>query len=467
MNITHHLLIPPDARALSEQADQLRGGDAADPQLSSTETALRKAHQRVAEELDLIASGTAAGVPVDYPALFEAERDEKLAAVLLLAKYTLIDLAHLSREVLDIEFAHRNLAIFAEILFRTGAADGLMRLFLFAQESIRRPTLHPRIWQNVSSHCLMLLTLLESQRARVVDFFASNAMAFDQLSQLISFTRPALIDQLLEACEARRRAGVGTLAPPAYVKLFKQADPEVQPKSVLGLCAFVCARQRIRRAFADADIPTLVRWYCDGSAPAAGEVLRQARESLPAKNLTSFLQALLDPTLFLAEVRLAAVLLELSAINMRERPANGVGEINRLLCEAAMTEQSTLCPTALIAVRGLFGVKNADAMLVIAEQAPLLRVAEEAIYCVKDYRRLPFVQPVVAQRPELHTAYRRAEDELREIRLIVDSAWSCNDEEIVQTYIDRLLALHAREELDKIAKLAEQKGINALRLAGL
>ena len=158
MSTIEAMILPAEAKALAEQAEQLRRADQSDTLPSTTEVALRQAYQRVKEDLRTIARQTAAGETVNYPALLGAEIDEKLAAILLLAKYTLLDLTHLPREVLDCEYAHRNLAMFAEILYRADAADALMRLFLFAQENLRRPSLQPRLWQNVSSHCLMLLT---------------------------------------------------------------------------------------------------------------------------------------------------------------------------------------------------------------------------------------------------------------------------------------------------------------------
>jgi len=466
MHIIEAMLLPPEVQALAEQAEQLRRLDQSSPFPDATEKALRKAYRCVEDDLRYLAQQTAAGAPIDYPALLGGDRDEKLAAMLLLAKYTLLDMTHLSREVLDCEYTHRNLAVLAEILFRTDAADALMRLFLFAQENIRRPTLHPRLWQNVSSHCLMLLTMMERQHARVVDFFADNKMAFEQLEQLVSFTHPAMIDRLLEDCQLRRRRGASPLDTPDYIRLYEQSCPDVPVKGVLGLCAFVGAQRLITKAFDDADMAEVIHWFHSGSALAAGEVLEQARTKLSAKMRVSFLASLIEQEQAPSDERVAAVICELCQINLAERPENGIGEVNRLLFETAMTEDEARLKLALLAVRALFCVKNADTMLVLAEQAPLLRIAEEALYCMKDYRRLPAIEPVVRCRPELRNAYFRAQQELQEVNWLMENVWTCEDDVLAQSYIDRLMALNAREEMEKIAKLAERKGhIDALRLA--
>jgi hypothetical protein len=466
MTTLEAMLLPASVSALADQAHRLRRADAESVYPSTVEMALHKAFRRVEDDLQVIARQTAAGGTIDYPALLGAEADEKLAAYLLLCKYTLIDLAHLSREVLDIEYSHRNLAVFAEIFFRTGAVDALIHLFLFAQDNLRRPTLFPRIWQNVSAHCMMLLTMMEEQRARVAHFFATTPTAFEQLEQLISFRNPEGISRLVHDCLDLRRHPMPAPEPPPYLKLFTLADPDLPMKSVLGQCSSVSAHKRILQAFSDADMPAVLRWFLDGSAPAAGEVLCQARKRLPPKLLVSFLAAFFTPEHMPSEVRRAALVLELCALNVAERPATGMGEINRLLFETAMTPDETQLQVAVLAVRALFRVKNIDALLVIAEQAPLLRLAEEALYCIKDLRQLPAIEKVVIASPRLRPAFFHAQQELQEINWLMENVWTCDNDAILETYLARLTALNARDELDKIAKLVEKKGtLNALSLA--
>ena len=211
----------------------------------------------------------------------------------------------------------------------------------------------------------------------------------------------------------------------------------------------------------------LHRWFLEGSDAAAGETLRQARTTLSAKAYRAFLESFFTGDTVPGPIRLAALILELGEQNRAERPANGVGEINTVLFEMTMTADEELMDVAILAVGEICTVKNTDALYAIAADAPLLPVAEKAVMCMKDLRRLLMVQPVLAQRRELHAAYRKAEGELMTIQHIMASVWTCDNTEIVQLYVDRLIELNAIAELESISKLAQRKGhLNGLRLSG-
>ncbi|HEY3378160.1 MAG TPA: hypothetical protein VGL77_11770 [Armatimonadota bacterium] len=444
-----------DPMALVAQADSIRGmGQEASGSSTVVEDALRQAHRRLAVDLDTIAANNAAKQPTDYTALFGALFPEKVAAALLLAKYTVLDLAHASRDVADIDAAHRTLAMLAEMLFRTEAADALICLFMFAQEQVALPCLNPRVWQNVASHCLMLLALLESQRPRVVAFFAQSPAAREQLQQAISFTRPEVIGQLLK--ESHEASPGEETAPPPYMKIFDRLEPGMPPASALGIAALIYAQAGIALAMQTTDLPGLACWFQAGSPLAAYDVLRQTKTRFTARDYRHFLGFLLEQEA-LAPERLAAVVMELGALNRTERAEGGVGEINHMLFEMAMQANKERIGVSRLAVRELRQVNNQDALLVIAEQAPLLGVAEEAVTAMKELRRLLRVKPLVTVRPELYPAYKMAERELQEIERMMEAVWVCDNPAMVEMYVKRLTELQAFGELEKIAKLAQKK----------
>lgn len=449
-----------DPDALITHANVLREtGD--DPVPGAMEEALRSAFRRVAPDLEVIARRHEAKQPLELAEVLGTLFHEKIAAFLLLAKYTLLDLAHFPREVLDIETAHQNLALFAEVLFRARAVDGLFTLYDFSQAQSR--TQNPRLWANVCSHCLMLLALLEDDRPRVIAFLARRPVARKQLNGLISLTRPEVVGQLLRA-SASRPAVEPEETPPAYLTLYERYDPGLPFASALGVCSSLIAQYRLVQALDREDLPTAIRWFIDGSPAAAREVLRHGRAVLPRRTYRHLLEAVLTseaPN----PVRRTAIVLELGALNREDRPEGGVGETNRLLFETAMTPKKELLGVAGVAVRELQAVRNLDALLVIAEQAPHLTVAEWAVEAMKDLRRLLMVEPLLKVRPKLENAYQIARQELVEIQKVMDAVWTCESNDEVQAHVQRLKALKAFPELETIAELAERKGdLNRLQL---
>lgn len=451
-----------DPDVLGERAGLMLASEREEPEPSAMEEALRSAYRRVAADLDTITRLQGKNAPIDVPALLVEQVDEKLAAFLMLAKYTLIDLASASRAVLDIDLAHRQLALFAEILFRMEALDGLVLLYDFALAQARSG--NARFWQNVSGHCLMLLALMEKQRPRVVAFLASRPVARKQLNGLISFTRPQVIGALLRE-SAKPAAPVVPTEPPLYLKLFDRYDPGLPADHAAGACATLMAQHRIAQALAQEDLPTVIRWFVEGSPAAAREVLRRTRSSLPRRAYRHFLEAILtkeNPH----PVRASAVVLELGMLNREDKPDGGVGEINRLLFETAMRERKERAGVSCVAVRELAAVRNMDALMVIIESAPLLRVAEEAIVAMHGRRRLLMAQPLLEARPKLQPVYDACHAELVEIQKIMEAVWNTDEDAEVQTYVARLKELRAFPELDTIAELAERKGdLYRLRLS--
>ncbi len=450
-----------DPDALLDRAAVLLAPERDEPEPSALDEALRSAYRRVAADLDTIGRLQAQGQPLDVRPLLAEQYDEKVAALLMLAKYTLLDLAHTSREVLDIDLAHRQLALFAELLFRADAADALITLYDVAHAQARAG--RTRFWQNVEGHCLMLLALMESARPRVVEFLAARPTARKQLNGLISFTRPQVIGALLRA--SAHRAPAPPSEPPRYLKLLDRYDPGPAAVPRPGYCAALMAQRRIGQLLQAEELPGVIRWFVEGSPAAAREVLRRARATLPRRTYRHLLEAILtrehpDP------VRLAAVLVALGTLNWEERPDGGMGEPNRLLFTAAVDGRKERLGAACVAVRQLARVRNLDGLLVVIEDAPQPRVAEEAIRAMHGLRRLLMVQPLLTARPHLEPAYQACHAELVEIQRIMAAVWNTDDDAEVQAHVARLRALHATAELETIAELAERKGdLSRLRLS--
>lgn len=461
MDLTSQQSTWPTVQALLDEADALRGVKRDTAQAGATEEALRAAHRKVASDLNLFAKNAAAKVPTNYDAVFGDQLQEKTAAILLLAKYTILDLASFPREILDIERAHGNLAVFAETLFRTQAVDGLIELYNFTVRNAQTPSSNPRVWQNVAAHCLMLLTLMEAQRQRVITFLAQTPSARRQMEQLISFTRPNLISMLLKESAPEHNTTLPPTADiPPYLRLLDRLDPGLPLASAKGVCSYIFAQHRIEQLFAQQDFTPAQRWFIEGSLPAASEVLRQTH-ALPSRTQREFLEDILTID-NVHPLRIAAIMRELGESNRSDRPDGGIGETNRLLYETATTQHEELTLAAQIAVNELGSVKNYDALLAIAQDAPLQSVAEYAVTIMKEHRRLLMLQQVLAKRPSLVPAYRKAQAELQEIEKIMEMVWVCDDQEMVQLYVQRLQGLKAYPELERIHKLVQKKN----KLAG-
>jgi hypothetical protein len=461
---TDHRLAPP-VEALAEEARALLGwasGNLVPAATTVVEGPLRDAHARVVAELGAIERGQRTNTPVDVARLFETNFHEKIAAILLLLHYTLRDLEHERPELLDYEFAHRDAILYAEILYRTGAAEGLALLYDFAveREGLAPTATGKHFWHNISLHCLLFLALLPSASACVIPFILDRQTTvpprYKELAATTQANVTAQIKELFVYCKLAL-AGERPLAPPEapYVKLFRHLDPAVPYDDSIGLCSTITAESRIRCMLHAGDFHGAMRWLIYGSAGAARAVLRLAREVMPARALARMLEEVLAME-GIPLARQAAIVLELGDLNRQERPQGGDAEISRVLFETVMTDQDARLPVAQLAAHELGTVMNQPALLILAEEAPLLDAAGAAIFALRDMRRLLVAEPLLERRRELIPFYKRAHGELTEIQNLLDAVWSAPDSAMTEQHITRLIALKAWPELRKIAELAQR-----------
>ncbi len=435
---------------------------------SAIEESLRRAYQRIADDFQLIERQHQAGENTDFAQLLGALLHEKLAAFLFLTRCTLEDMAHCPREVLDIAFAHRDQEVYAEILYRVGALDGLALLYDHAVSRLQTPA--GKFWLNVALHYLYMMALTPGQEAWLYAFLQARPIAQEHLQQLAGVTQPAVARQLSSLLQGSRAHAVPSPATPPYVRVYGLYDQGFPYDGVVGICATIAAEHRVRLAFQGDDLDAVLRWFAEGSYPAVRELFHTAHSGMPVRKYARLLEKLLQqPTT--DEVRLAAAIGALHAMNLAERPNGGDAEINRILFENTMNRQEERTAVACLAVRALGAVQNQPAMLIILEHAPLLRAAEEAIEALKDMRRLLTGEPLVVQRPALIPAYKRAHGQLTEIQNLLDAVWSTESPEIVERYIERLKQLKAYPELKKIEELAARSnrisGNQSSRLSSL
>jgi hypothetical protein len=418
---------------------------------SAIEESLRRAYQRIADDYAVIERQHQAGEPTDYVQLLGGLLHEKLAAFLLLTRCTLEDMARCPREVLDIAYAHRDQEVYAEVLYRTGALDGLAVLYDHAVSRLQTPA--SKFWLNVALHYLYMMALTPGQEPWLCAFLQARPIAQGHVQQLMGVIQPAVAQQLAALLQASQAQAAPAFTTPPYVRVYAQYDQGFPYDSVVGVCAMIAAEYRVRQAFQNDDLDGILRWFAEGSYAAVRELFRYAHGNLPTRKYARLLERLLkQPTTDV--VRLAAAVGELHAMNLAERPNGGDAEINRILFENTMQREEERAAVACLAVRALGAVQNQPAMLIILEHAPLLRVAEEAIDALKDMRRLLTAEPLVVQRSALTPAYKRAHAQLTEIQNLLDDVWSADDPQIQARYIERLKQLKAFPELKKIEELA-------------
>lgn len=453
----------PPHEALAREARALLGW-ADDELLTETsviEAPLRAAHARVVPELGAIERAQRTNAPLDYGKLFESHYHEKIAAILLLLRYTLLDLEHEQPELLDYEFSHRDAILYVEILYRTGAAEGLGFLYDFAVEQSAHLTgEQASYWQNIALHSLLFLALLPAARAVVIPFMLDRPTVPNHYKQLAATTQASVTDQIKSLfAECRHALASGTRPTPSpappYLRIFHQQDPGVPYDDSIGLCSVITAESRIRCMLHAGDYQGAMRWLIYGSTEAAAALLRHAREVMPPRTLARMLEEVLsmDGTPL---VRQAAIVLEMGELNRKERPQGGDAEINRVLFEAVMTDNPERLPVARLAAHELGTVMNQPGLLILAEEAPQLAAAGAAIDALKAMRRLLVAEPLLKRRPELKPYYKNAHDELIEVQNLLDAVWSTPDGAMVEESITRLITLKAWPELQKIARLAER-----------
>ena len=448
MSILHEQEESADPDRLVERAREFLGAcDDFDlrPADSTAEMTLRRAYLHFAGDLDALDRTAADGDAVRTQ--FGVHLHEKLAALLFIARCTLLELADPPPPCLDIDCARLDMTLYVEILVKLGGLDGLGALYDFAAE--QRRSAAPNFWPDVCRHFLSSVRRIPAGDVWLRRFLADRPGA-QQLLQEVAGQAPAGEDP---------RQGLPAAAhlpadPLPYLRLYEQYRQDQRSFGIEGLCCLVAAKYRIEQAFMHGDLPAITRWFAEGSPCAVRTVLRRMERELPSRGRARLLQEFLH----LAEcdlVRRAAVVLELGTINLAECPEGGQTEINRVLVDCAMTDDGEQAGVARVAVRELVTVRNEKALLFIAARAPLLPVAEEAVLAMMEMRRLRQVEPLLNARPELRPIYRTAYQHLVEIERLVEAVWSAATPEAAESHLESLKTLRAYPELDRLTELLQ------------
>lgn len=464
-----------EATSLAQQASRLLAGptDAhAAPVMPGLEETLRHALQLVTSELQECDRRRQAGEAINYQACFVEGRDEKLAALLLLAQHTLVAVITADPQE-DLQDARRDLTAYFETLFRLGAAEALEVLYDLAYTQGCVDT-HP-MWGKIALHCLNLLTLSDA-RPRLLAFLQARPHARRQVEQLMAAPEQGTASLMrLLGEEYVRAVKAGAIAPQntrsAYIERYRQLAQFAPDTRTPDLVLRVGAELRVQQSVQAGDTAALARWIATGTPTMVRATFHAARHTMTAALYVNMLEhILLDAEM--PPVRRAAALLELGAMNRQLAADGGEGGTNNLLIDIANAENGPLIPLARMAVHELATVNAFNELLAVVERAPFLDVAEEAILMLRDLRHLGLAEPSVRRRPVLQRAYDDAKQYLAKISALLDSAWACQSEEMAAIYLERLKELDAIPELQKlcqrnnhVSELAK-KTLNEIRMSG-
>ncbi len=451
-----------DPQALMQAALSFRDAEAPGESADSTlDEAIRSAHQLVSPDLYVIERLKQAGMAIDYAGLFGVQLQEKIAALVFLTKHKLLDIEFGTLQSRDLDDARKDLSAYVEILFhlKAVAALGIFFDFAIAQHNSRVPWL----WQNVSSRCLYLMAMLPECREEVYRFLDERPQACKILETLCEAIRPELARNLLGLLRDYKQQPLDfrhedtdsvDIGQPLYVTLYHQYASQSPPgvtcdSAGVGLSSLLSAQDRVQQAASSGDIPALVDWISHGSADAMKSALQQAVSLMPTLQYVEMLDRATESTQ--AEpVRLTVVVLELGKVNRMLKAQGGVPQINQTLTRLALTNAPDCVGVAKIAVRELASVRSFPDLHKILEHAPMMPVAEEVIFTLRDLRHLAVSNSLLVARPVLQQAYQSARRDLMELHELADAASACQSEEMARIYLEQLKARHAMPELRQL-----------------
>ncbi len=421
---------------------------------NEVEASLCRAYHLLAADLSTLDRLRQAGAAVSYPDLFAAQRHEKTAALLYLMRHQLLDTAPSEADAREILDARRDLSAFIEALYRLEAFDAFATLFDFAAAQPRDAG--NQFWAKVCFRALHLMALLTEAQPRLLLFLKDRPEARRSVEMLMSSPDAGLAEAFRavgDAYKQARQSGVLDVTPtaPPYLVLYQMYDQGPRTAGAAGLAALLPAQERIRRAAAAGDSDTLLAWLLTGSDPAVSATLDAARNAFPALQYANLLERLID-TPEAHPVRQTAAVLDISDINRTMNPDGGELALNGLLIKIALTDAPQRAGVARVAVRELGTIGAFNEALRIVEEAPIIEAAEEAIVVLRNLRRLPLAETPVRRRPLLQQAYQTARTQLQQIESLTEQAWSCSSEEMAAVYMDRLKALNARPELERLSQ---------------
>ncbi|HEX2948095.1 MAG TPA: hypothetical protein VHV83_00755 [Armatimonadota bacterium] len=431
-------------------------------QKSALEEAIYRAHQLLRADLQTIEQAKHTGGEPDYVAAV-GNAPDKLAALIFLAKQKMLDIEHSRQQMRDTQDAQRDLSLYVEILFHVKAVDALTIFYDFA--IAQRESRQPQLWQNVCSRSLYLLALLTECRVTVQAFLAQRPEACSRLSSLAASTRAdiafSLKSLLYEYQQQQTMATAATqavtMAPYAVIYQQEYAACEQEAASGQGTSSLLSAQDRIHQAAKSGDVPSLVSWIREGS-PAATRAAFQAAFSVMTTDQYIDMLSQVLVLKSITTVRLSAAVMELGNLNRSARTPGGTARVNQLLVEVAETAQEDRIDVAKIAVRELTNANAISSLGHVVQEAPLVAIAEAALLALKDLRQLPVSPAFLEKRPELLHVYRMVQEELRELRSLVDTACSCPSEEMALFYLAQLKEVNALPELRQLSLLHNKLG---------
>lgn len=429
-------------------------GHAASVGRTAVEEAIHHAHELVSPDLYVIERLKKAGMDPDYVALFGPQIHEKLAALIFLTKYKLLDIEHSSLQSRDIDDARHDLSGYVEILFRVQAVDALGIFFDYAAS--QRDSHVAWLWHNVCSRCLYLMALLSECRGKVLAFLSDRPVARRMIEELILSTRPEVANALRALVEEYNRVQptqppqLMSEEPAPYVLLYRQFEKDMpMDEDAVGISSLLTAQDRIQQAANAGDLQTVLKWIVEGSPAASRSAFRYAMSLLPPDRYVSLLEMALkyegmDP------VRLVAAVLELGAANRTTQVQGGAPKMNRALKEVALSTNEEQVGVAMVAVHEMGTVQAVADLTEVMEKAPLLQPAQEAVHVLRDLRRLPNVTNIGNRRPELVPSLQAARQQLLELQSLMEAAVSCPSDELTMVYLERLKLLKAIPELQQL-----------------
>ena len=431
---------------------------------TTAEDAIRRAHQLVSPVLYVIEQLKSSGVEPNYPDLFKSQFEDKVGAVIFLAKHKLLDIEASTLQSRETDDARRDLSGLVEVLFRLQAVEALGVFYDFSAQ--KRDSNTPLLWKNVAGRCLYLLGLLKECRPRVMDFLDTRPIARHTLRDLTETTKEsmaAVFRALLRDYDqyaAARTAAAPQPAPaaattngaPGYLKVLQQYEVAVPSGSASGYSSLLTAEDRIHEAAQQGDMGSLLTWIRDGSPSAMKTTLRQAMALMPINQYVHLLEKTLGEE-DLDPVRLTVTVLELGAVNREVYGQGGTPVINAILHDVALWDVEALAGVAHVAVTELGRCQAVTELQDVVEKTPVLAVAEEVITVLSTVHRLPLAETLLNSRPELEPAYQRVRKHLVELQSLVESAIACQSDEMASIYLERLRDMNAVYELQQISAL--------------
>lgn len=419
---------------------------------------ISRAHQLISPDLYIIERLKGSGLLPDYANLFGAQVNEKLAALVFLAKQKLLDIEHSTLESRDIADAKRDLAQYVEILFHLQAIDALAIFYDFA--AAQRDSRVPRLWRNVCAHCLHLMSLIEAYHNKIAAFLDDRPAARRMLDELTQSTTQQVAGNLQRlATRYQEMQYTGTLADAnareqaPYIAILQQYEQALPAQgsgemSGSGLSSLLTAQDRIVQAVNERDVPAVAQWITEGSPAATRTALRTALTVMPTDEYINMMEGLITQPM--DAVRLAAIVLELGELSRHLQANGGHPRINQILCELALTNASERLGVARLAVKELSSVNAHAALMRIMAQAPFTEVAIQCVQALKELRHLMMAEAIVRERTELLPVFQEARHEVMHLQSLLDSACACPSPDMAEMYLQQLLRLRAIPELNQI-----------------